>query len=82
MKREPVVLAAALAAILQGVWIFVSNDPLATGISADWLMPLVTVAAGWFGRRKSIPVQTVKDAGISPEAIQTRADDPNVQPVP
>lgn len=57
LKREPAVIAAALAAIIQGVLIFTTND--ATVDTSSWvafLIPAVTVVAGFFIRRKVTPV--------------------------
>lgn len=72
--REPVLLAAGLAAILQGGWMIVTNDlsVSAAGIEAV-LLPALTLIGGWFGRSKSVPVDTLDKANISVESIKRSA---------
>lgn len=79
--REPVLIAAALAAILQGVWMLISND--ASVDTSAWggaLVPLVTLAAGWLARRKVMPVKTIKEAGLSPASVKAAAAEPGIAP--
>ena len=78
--REPILIATALAAILQGAWMLYTGDITVTAPGAEVLLPILTVLAGLLGRRKVMPVQTLKDAGLNPEAVKARAADPAVPP--
>lgn len=75
MKKEPAVLIAAIMAIVQGIWIFVSGN---TEVSLDWLMPVLTLAVGFITRSKVMPVETIRDAGMTPAEVNELAADPNV----
>lgn len=72
--REPVLIAAALAAILQGVGILWTNDVAFQLLGWEaWLAPLVTLLAGALARRKVVPVKTIEKAGLTPESVKRRA---------
>ena len=73
--RAPVIIIAAIAAVAQGVWIFVTGDANA---SVDWLIPVLTVLAGFAGERKTVSKETVKDAGLSPAAVERDAKNPSI----
>jgi len=75
LGREPAVIIAVIAAILQAAWLFWTGD---VDASATWALPVATVLGGLLTRRKVIPVETVKDAGLSPTAVKDRAEDPAV----
>lgn len=74
--REPVLIASALIAIVQGVWMIAANDATISLIGWEaWLVPVLTMIGGWIGRRKVMPVETIKEAGLSPRAVKERAKD-------
>lgn len=72
--REPVIIIAALAALIQGIAIFLFSD---TTISQEaigtWLAPLITLIASFFARRKVMPTKTIEEAGHIPEMISAKA---------
>lgn len=71
--REPVVLAAGIAAILQGLLIiFTSNVSAVVPGWELWLTPLITVVAGLFARKKVTPDKKLEEAGISQVEIEDR----------
>ena len=73
LGREPAVIIAVIAALLQAAWLFWTGDVEA---SATWAVPVATVLGGFLTRRKVIPTETVKDAGLSPAAVKDAAADP------
>lgn len=75
LNREPAVIIATIAALLQAAWLFWTGD---VDASATWALPVATVIGGLLTRRKVIPVETVKDAGISPTAVKIAADNPHI----
>ena len=77
LGREPAVIIAFLAALIQAGWLLYTGDVDAT---ATWAVPVATVLGGLLTRRKVIPVETVKDAGISPREVKERAKDPGIMP--
>lgn len=76
MGREPAIIIAALAAIIQGVLIFVTSDP--SYDASEILTPLLTMLVGLWVRQKVVPVKTIKEAGLHPSEVKERAADPNV----
>lgn len=52
MKREPAVIIAALAALVQGVAIYTTGD---AGVDTSWLLPILTVVAGVLTRQRVSP---------------------------
>lgn len=73
-RREPVVIATASIAVVQGVLIFVNNDTLAQ--VPVWVMPLLTMLIS-FVRQLVMPIKTIKDAGISVRGIKEQAANSN-----
>lgn len=72
--REPVIIAASIAALIQAGVIFVTGDLTVSTVSYEsWLLPVVTVVGGLLGRRKVMPTATIEKAGLSPEAVKARA---------
>lgn len=72
--REPVLIASAMIAIVQGVWMLVANDASVSLIGWEaWLVPVLTLLGGWIGRRKVVPVKTIKEAGLTPEGVKAKA---------
>lgn len=78
MKSEPVMIVGVLVAIIQYAIRFFdlgtvddsAVQGLATGI-------IVLIGAAW-ARWKVMPVATIKEAGLSPTAVQSRADNPSI----
>lgn len=80
LGREPAIIAASVAAVLQGIYIFVTQDSGATLAGLElWLVPVVTFLAGLFTRQKVMPVKDIKDAGLDPETIHHKAEIVNHQ---
>lgn len=75
LGREPAVIIATIAALLQAAWLFWSGDIEAT---ATWAVPVATVLGGFLTRQKVIPTETVRDAGESPERIKADAENPTI----
>lgn len=72
--RKPVVILAALAALIQAVLIFTSGNPDVALPDLDWLYPVLTVLAGLFGEAKVVPVESAAEvAGLTPEELKTKA---------
>lgn len=73
--REPAVIAATLAAVIQGVLIFIHNDAAMNLVGWEvWLTPLVTMGAGILTRRKVVPLKTLEDAGMPVKEVKARAE--------
>lgn len=79
MRKEPAIIVAALAAIIQGVLIYVTSDP--TYDASEILTPVLTLIVGALVRQKVMPVATVKEAGLHPSDIKERAADPRIPSV-
>lgn len=69
--REPAVIAAAIAAVIQGVLILLHNDAASPPLAGAevWLTPVITLIAGLFTRHKVVPVQKLEDNGINHKAL-------------
>jgi hypothetical protein len=76
LGRQPAIVLAALAAIVQGILIFVTQDVTA---DATWLMPILTLIAGFLTKKKTVPTEQVKDAGLSVKQIEISAKDPRIK---
>jgi fucose 4-O-acetylase-like acetyltransferase len=80
LKREPAVIIAALAAIVQGVAIIFTGDP---STQTDWATPiltaLVTMLAGLWTRRRVFSENTVREAGYTPAELVARANSPHIR---
>ena len=75
LGREPALWVAFIAALIQAGWMLWTGD--ANG-AEQWATPLATMLAGVIIRQKVIPTETVRDAGISPDAVQARANNPSI----
>lgn len=79
--REPAVIIAALTAFIGGGAIFYLGDVSASASSVWWAAPVLAIIQGILTRQTVVPVETVKDAGYTPDEIKARAKNPAVQRV-
>jgi VIT1/CCC1 family predicted Fe2+/Mn2+ transporter len=84
-KREPALTAGAfgtaVVAVLLAYRIINAEQALAwSTLLTMVLTALVPFAQALYTRRKVMPVDTVKAAGLDPEAVNRAADNPAVQP--
>ena len=75
--REPAMIVAGIAGVVQGIYLLVTGEDLDRAALEVWLLPVVTILAGWLTRQQVMPVKTITDAGFTPQAIKTRALDPH-----
>lgn len=77
MNREPVLLVAAIVALLNLALhyfdIAVDTDALEGLVSSA-----LVIAGAILARRKVMPVETVRQAGLSPAQVKQDAADPSV----
>lgn len=84
-QREPVLFAGFVAAALT---LLVLYGVLDAQKAAGWqalavaAIPLVQFAASWWARGRVFSPNTIRQAGLDPEAVQADADDPDVVPFP
>jgi hypothetical protein len=84
-EKEPALKAGAFAtaivALLLAYRIVTAQQALAWGTLLTMLLTaLVPLAQALWTRWHVIPVDTVKAAGLDPEAVNRAADDPSVAP--
>lgn len=77
LKKEPAIILASIAAAVQAIAIFWTNNP---EVDITWLSPILTIIAGILTRRKVFSENTIRQAGFHPEEIEYRAEDPSVIP--
>lgn len=75
LNKEPAVILAVLAAIAQAAVMYFTDNVEA---DTDWLMPILTVLAGFITRQKVFSEDTVREAGITPEELVKRAGNPSI----
>lgn len=69
--KEPAIIAAALAAIIQGlVILFTEEQTIDQDDILPWLVPVVTLLAGWLTRRKVVPVTRLEERHIDPVTLE------------
>lgn len=78
MRREPAVLIAALAALVQAALIYLTSDP--SYDASEIATPILTLLVGAITRQRVMPTATIREAGLNPRTVQERADDPHFQP--
>lgn len=74
IANEP---AAAFGIVGAVIALLVSYGVLDASRASLWsafLVAIVPLAQGWITRRYVMPVEKIKDAGISPESITQRAE--------
>jgi hypothetical protein len=87
MRREPVLLAGVVIVALRWIaaalgWEWSSELEATTTAAVGAVIDLGIVAIPLIvARSRVMPTRTIRDAGLSPAAIQTRADDPAVPPI-
>jgi 2-hydroxychromene-2-carboxylate isomerase len=84
-NKEPALKAGAfgtaVVAVLLAYRIVNAQQALAwSTLLTMALTALVPLAQAWWTRRKVMPVATIKQAGLDPEAVNRAADDPAVRP--
>lgn len=84
-KKEPALTAGAfgtaVVALLLAYRIINAEQALAwSTLIAMVLTALVPFAQALYTRWKSMPVHTIKEAGLDPEAVNRAADNPDVKP--
>jgi hypothetical protein len=80
MSREPALfiglLVAALNFLIRALEIDGIDDQTVQAVASF----LVILGGALLTRAKVMPVATIKEAGLSPEAVKERAEDPAVTP--
>lgn len=76
LRKEPAVIVAVLAAIAQAAVMFFTDNVEA---DTDWLMPILTLLAGLITRQNVFSENTVREAGMTPQELTDKAEDPRVQ---
>lgn len=84
-KKEPALTAGAVGAAV--IALLLSYRLVNAQQAAAWsslltmaLSILVPLLQAWWTRRKVMPVATIKEAGLSPDAVNEAASDPSVRP--
>jgi hypothetical protein len=80
LSKEPAVIIAAVAALVQAVAIYFTGDPEAD--VTQWAAPVLTMLAGLLTRGRVFSHNTVREAGYTPKELQTRADSPSIRTAP
>lgn len=76
IRQEPVVTTATLAVLLNaGVAYLLPHAEVPVRAA---LVSLLLVPAVWVARRFSFSEETIRQAGLDPDAVQARADNPSV----
>ena len=75
--KEPAIIIAAVVAVVQGVMIFTTGD---VNANVEWVIPVLTALGGVFIRSKVFPTKTIREAGLSPQAVKENAENPRVVP--
>jgi len=78
MSKEPVMIIMVLVAILQYAIRFFDLGPIDDSVLQDLATGLVVLVGAFIARRKVMPVATIKEAGINPTAVKSRADNPDI----
>jgi hypothetical protein len=76
--KEPVIIAAALAAVVQGLLIWITND-LTVGVNAESILPFLTILGGFIARPRVASDNTVRKAGITMDKLDRVAEDPTLR---
>lgn len=80
MKREPALIigliVAAINLLLRSLDVEGVDDALVQSVASF----LVILGGAILTRAKVMPVATIKDAGLSPKAVEQRADDREILP--
>jgi len=70
LKKEPAIIIAAIATMIQAVLIFVTDDiTIDQNQFQSWLMPVLTMLVGLATRTQVFSANTLIEAGIKPETI-------------
>jgi hypothetical protein len=79
MRREPVLIAGVVIVALRWIvaalgaeWHPEYEEPVMLAVDAVITLGVLVVA-----RQRTMPVRTIEDAGLSAEAIKTRAENSN-----
>jgi hypothetical protein len=77
-NKEP----AAFAGVLSAASVLIVSYGLMTqeevGMWAGLVLALIPLIQGFWTRDKVVPVDTIKEAGLTPEVIKERAEDPSI----
>jgi hypothetical protein len=78
MKKEPVAILTVIAAIIVGFLGRYNITWIDSATVEAGLQVITVVVTGWIARSKVFPENTIREAGLDPELIQERADDPMI----
>lgn len=80
MNREPAMLTGVVVALLGALFHWLDLPALDSDTAEAIATAVLTVAGALLVRAKVMPVSTIKEAGMDPQLVQERADNPLITP--
>lgn len=78
MRREPALVAGAAGALIALLVVYGVLDEEQAAAWGGLVAAAAPLLAAVWTRRRVMPVDTIRDAGHSPEAVAKRAADPSI----
>lgn len=69
--KEPAVIIAVIAALIQVVFIWITENP--GWVAPEWLLPAITAIVGLLTRTQVFAPQTLRDAHLNPDSVEREA---------
>jgi hypothetical protein len=78
-KTEPTMTAGVVAAVVGLLVAYgIVNELQGAAWAAFGMAVVVPLAQAWWTRRHVIPVDTIRNAGLNPERVKDRAENPGI----
>lgn len=78
MTKEPAILTGLVVALLGALIHWLDLPALDSDTAETVANVVITLAGALVVRAKVMPVATIKEAGLSPKAVEARAEDPEI----